>query len=260
MKVEIEGLTIEYTEAGSGTPLLLLHGWGCNNGHWAPIVAALQEKYHLIVPDIPGFGQSDEPPADWGTAQFADLMAAFMQKLGLEHPAIAGHSNGGRIAITLAGRGLCSRLILVDSAGIVPQRSASYYRKVYTYKAFKRLLDLPLLRGRKEEILEKRRKKSGSADYQAASPVMRQVMSRVLNEDLRPELAKVTVPTLLVWGDCDTATPLADGEAMEAILKQAGSDCALIVFQGGTHFAYLEQSARFASVVEAFLRPMEVQK
>lgn len=258
MQLQVDDLTIKYGDEGSGPALLLLHGWGCNGGTWAPVANQLKAKYRVITPDIPGFGQSTEPPPSWGTAEYATLLAKFMDALALERPFIVGHSNGGRIAITLAARGLCRRLILVDSAGIPPHRTIQYYLKVYSYKVFKRVLSLPGLRRRKEEILEKRRQKTGSADYQAASPGMRQVLSRVVNENLRDQLAKIKNPTLLVWGARDTATPLSDGREMERILKAAGNDCALIVFDHASHYSFLEERDRFVQVVEAFLAPEAV--
>ena len=258
MIAEIDGLQIHYLDEGSGSPVLLLHGWGCNCGHWAPLTEALKESHRVIVPDIPGFGESSEPPEVWGIEEYATFFEKFMKAIGVEYPAIAGHSNGGRIGIVLAERGCCSKLILVDSAGIKPKRSAQYYLKVYSYKAMKKALSLPGLRKKKDDILEKQRKKAGSADYQAASPKMRAVLSRVVNEDLRPQLGKIKNPTLLVWGSEDTATPLSDGQTMEAILKKNGSDAALIVFEGRGHYAFLEERNRFIAVCKAFLGSGEV--
>ena len=252
-KISVDGLEISYIEEGEGTPVLLLHGWGCNSGHWNALTQSLKEKHRVIVPDIPGFGESEEPPETWCTADFAAFFAHFMNAVGVEKPVIVGHSNGGRIAITLASQGLASKMILTDSAGIKPRRSASYYAKVYSYKAMKKALSLPGLRNKKEEILEKQRNKKGSADYNAASPAMRRILSTVVNEDLLPELNDVRVPTLLVWGSEDTATPLEDGEQMEAVLKANGVDTALIVFQKRGHFAYLEESQRFISICNAFI-------
>lgn len=259
MKTVIDGLTLNYIDEGQGIPIVLIHGWGCNLDHWATVTNDLKDKFRIIAVDVPGFGESSEPQEVWGTPEYADFFTKFFQELGIEKPVVAGHSNGGRISIALGARGLCSRILLTDSAGIKPKRSPEYYMKVYSYKAMKKALSLPGLKNKKEDILEKRRKKSGSADYQAASPKMRQIMSRVVNEDLTPLLAKITVPTLLVWGSEDTATPLSDGETMEKILKKAGSDTALIVFQGRTHFAFLEEANRFNRIFEAFIQPLEVQ-
>ena len=252
-KTIIDGLEISYLEEGEGSPVLLLHGWGCNGGHWNQVIAGLKDEHRVIAPDIPGFGESEEPPETWGTKEYARFFEHFMKFLDVERPVIIGHSNGGRISIMLAADGLAGKVILTDAAGIKPRRPASYYAKVYSYKAMKKALSLPGLRNKKEEILEKHRSKNGSADYNAASPVMRRILSTVVNEDLTPELTRMRVPTLLVWGSEDTATPLSDGEEMESILKEHGVDAALIVFKGRSHFAYLEECPRFISICKAFI-------
>ncbi len=252
-RIIVDGLEISYIEEGEGPPVLMLHGWGCNGGHWQPLIDALKGDHLVIAPDIPGFGESEEPPADWGTKDFSAFFSHFMKALKLEKPVLIGHSNGGRIAISLAAAGLAEKMILTDSAGIKPHRSASYYTKVYSYKAMKKVLSLPGLKGKKDEILAKQRDKRGSADYNAASPTMKRILSTVVNEDLSGVLAEVRVPTLLIWGSEDTATPLSDGEKMEEILKKNHVDAALIVFSGRGHFAFLEEKNRFIGVCKAFI-------
>ena len=253
MKTIVDGLEINYSDEGEGSPVLLLHGWGCNHSHWGPLFDGLKGSHRVVAPDIPGFGESEEPPETWGTKEFAQLFEHFMRAIQLEKPAVIGHSNGGRIGILLAAKGLAGKLILTDSAGIKPKRDPSYYAKIYSYKAMKKVLSLPVLSAKKDEILEKRRGKAGSADYNAASPVMRRILSTVVNEDLIPYLEEVRVSTLLVWGSEDTATPLTDGETMEAILKKNNVDSALIVFHGRGHYAFLEEKQRFISICQAFI-------
>ncbi len=253
MKTIVDGLEINYREEGEGPPVLLLHGWGCNGGHWEPVFAALKENHRVVAPDIPGFGESEEPPSTWGTKEYASFFEHFMRTLKIEQPVVIGHSNGGRIGIALAAKGRAAKLILTDSAGIKPKRDISYYAKIYSYKAMKTVLSLPGLSEKKAEILEKRRGKAGSADYNAASEGMRRILSTVVNEDLTPYLQQIRVSTLLIWGSEDTATPLSDGEQMEAILKKNNVDCALIVFNGRGHYAFLEEKQRFISICQAFI-------
>lgn len=253
MKTIVDGLEINYLDEGEGSPVLLLHGWGCNGGHWNPVFEALKKNHRVVAPDIPGFGESEEPPETWGTKEYAQFFEHFMRALKLEQPVVIGHSNGGRIGILLAAKGCVGKLILTDSAGIKPKRDASYYAKIYSYKAMKKVLSLPVLSAKKEEILEKKRNKAGSADYNAASEGMRRILSKVVNEDLIPYLDQIRVSTLLVWGSEDTATPLSDGEQMETILKKNNVDCALIVFSGRGHYAFLEEKQRFISVCQAFI-------
>ena len=93
------------------------------------------------------------------------------------------------------------------------------------------------------------RGKVGSADYKNASPVMRQTMVRALNEDLTPLLSGIRVPTLLIWGENDTATPLSDGQRMEKSIPDAG----LVVLKGAGHFAFAERWGQCRRVLDAFI-------
>ena len=100
------------------------------------------------------------------------------------------------------------------------------------------------------DALENFRKKMGSADYAAASPMMRQVMVKVVNEDLEPYLPNIKAPTLLVWGVNDTATPLSDGEKMEKLIPDAG----LVKLENAGHYSFLEQQFTFNRVMCSFMK------
>ena len=99
------------------------------------------------------------------------------------------------------------------------------------------------------DALENLRSKHGSADYNAASPMMRQCMVRVVNEDLTELLPQIKAPVLLIWGSNDTATPLADGRLMEE--KIAGSG--LVTLEGAGHFSFLDQPFVYRRVLQSFL-------
>ena len=135
------------------------------------------------------------------------------------------------------------------AAGVPPQRSGSYYRKVYTYKLIKALLSLPPFFLYKEQLLEAWRGRSGSADYQQASPVMRGTLVKVVNEDLRDLLPLVPTPALLIWGEDDTATPLSDGQLMEQQMPHAR----LLTLPNADHYAFLRQAEAFLQAADAFL-------
>jgi pimeloyl-ACP methyl ester carboxylesterase len=100
------------------------------------------------------------------------------------------------------------------------------------------------------QIARRRADLRGSADYRAVSGVMRGTLVRIVNEDISALLPKLKLPVLLIWGDKDTETPIADGRLMERLIPDAG----LVVFEGAGHYAYLEQAARFCRIVEVFLR------
>ncbi|MBR5743808.1 MAG: alpha/beta hydrolase, partial [Muribaculaceae bacterium] len=164
-----------------------------------------------------------------------------------------GHSFGGRVAILLGSRNQTDKIILVDAAGIRPKRSLKYYFKVYTFKAGKHLTRLLMGKEKAEARIEKMRKKAGSSDYNNASPRMRAILSKVVNEDLTDRLPLIKVPTLLVWGENDTATPLRDAKIMEREIPDAG----LVVFPGCGHYSFLENPRQFAAVLRSFINNKE---
>ena len=161
-----------------------------------------------------------------------------------------GHSFGGRVSLLYSSRNETARVVLVDAAGIKPKRSWKYYYKVYTYKCAKWLCNTLLPKAKAEEVLNKFRKNSGSSDYNNASPMMRRILSKVVNEDLKHVMPLIKAPTLLFWGDLDTATPLADAKYMEKHIKDAG----LVVAHGTGHFSFLENPGLFASVMKSFFK------
>lgn len=252
--IEIEGLKVRRLRDGAGPPVIVLHGWGASIETVASIVNALRSVATVHALDLPGFGESEPPSQPWGVEDYGRFLSRFMDAVGVEQPAaIVGHSNGGRVAIWLAARqpARVSRLILVDSAGIRPRRGATYYRKVGMAKVGKhaaRRLGAPGRRLR--DLLVGR---AASADYAAASPQMRPTLVRLVNSDLRELLPQISAPALLIWGEQDTATPLADAHLMERLIPDAG----LVVFQGAGHYSYLEQPARFATVARHFIEAPE---
>ena len=162
-----------------------------------------------------------------------------------------GHSFGGRISINYASQHPeIQKIVLIDSAGITPRRSLKYYYKVYSYKAIKRI-SLALFGEKKgKKIIEKSLKKRGSADYKAASPRMRAIMSKCVNEDLRKKMPDIKASSLLVWGENDTATPLSDAKIMEKNISDSG----LVVFQNAGHYSFLDNPSRFKAVVRSFFK------
>lgn len=239
------------TLRGEGTPLLLLHGWGASAELFAPLFDRLQPGRRLIAPDLPGFGATPEPPAAWSAHEYAAWTVALLDRLGVERCDLIGHSNGGRIAIVLAAEhgARVRRLVLTASAGIRARQGMRDRLRVRVYKALRRAERAPVLPAAARQAARRRADRRGSADYRAASGTMRATLVRLVTEDLRPLLPHVAAPTLLIWGDHDTETPLHDAREMERLIPDSG----IAVFEGAGHYAYLEQPARFTRVVDVFL-------
>lgn len=254
MEITVNGLRVRYIDQGQGdTTVLLLHGWGVDGSLYHLITNHLSSYCRVIAPDLPGFGGSEEPPVAWNTAQYGDFVLAFCKQLGITEAVLMGHSNGGRISIELMARPALPltvrKAVLLDSAGIPAKHSAGYYVRVYSFKALKAVASLPGIRHLFPHLVEKARRRFGSADYGKASPVMRQSMVMALGLDCRPLLPRIKASTLLIWGDNDTATPLSDGKEMEKLIADAG----LVVLSGG-HYAFAEQFPQCARVLDAFLK------
>ncbi len=248
--VEIDGVSLNYEVTGEGTPLILMHGWGCDHTTVASVAAAATAAGHKVYNlDMPGFGKSAEPSDVWGVDDYARLVERFAASEGIDRPVLAGHSFGGRVSIVMASRGDYNKVILIDAAGVKPRRSLGYYVKVYSFKLSKRLAVLLLGKRKAQERIERMRARRGSADYASASPRMRAIMSRVVNEDLCRFMPSIKAPTLLVWGENDTATPIADARKMERLFPGSG----LVSFPGCGHYSFLDNPVQFAAVIKSFL-------
>ena len=250
----VDGRKIQYIDEGAGPVVLLLHGWAAPAETYRLIINHLSAYCRVVAPNMPGCGGSEEPPAAWCVDDYADFTLRFAAQLGIDEAVLMGHSYGGRIIIKLLSRPDCplqvKKAVLIDAAGIKPKHGPDYYARVYTYKAGKFLLQLPGIRALFPNALERLRSKHGSADYRNASPVMRETMVRSIQEDLTPLLPRIRASTLLIWGEKDTATPLADGRLMEARIPDAG----LVVLAGAGHFSFADQWGQCSRVLDAFLK------
>ena len=251
MELIINGQKIYYEQTGRGTPLVLLHGWGTDSRSFAGIIPVLASSFSVYALDFSGFGNSPPPAKAWSVHDYADLVREFLAELLIEKPIIIGHSFGGRIGICLGAQDIPRKMILTGSAGIVPKRKPIYYIRVYSYKAAKVLFSLPPLRRRRESALALWQKRTASSDYNNAQGVMRETFVKVVNKDLQYLMPDIKCPTLLLWGEQDTETPLAYGQKMEKLISGSG----LAVIKGAGHYAFLDAPSQFLRITDSFLTP-----
>lgn len=248
-QITYKGISLHYTDQGEGLPIVLLHGWGCNTEIWTRAESFLKEHFRCIAVDFAGFGKSEEPHEVWGVEEYTQSLEAILNAEGIINPILMGHSFGGRVSIVYASRNKTHKVILVDAAGVKPKRTLKYYLKVYSFKAMKHLAPMFMGRKRAAELIEKRRAKAGSSDYNNASPKMRAILSKCVNEDLCHLMPLIKASTLLFWGEADTATPLSDAKRMEKLIPDAG----LVSVAGAGHFSFLENPVLFERVLRSFL-------
>ena len=254
MKKIIDHITIHYEQQGKGEDLLLLHGWGACIDTMRPIMDALKSEYRVTAIDFPGFGESNEPPETFGVQEYTDITYNFLCELSIKKTHIICHSFGGRVTILLAGQHpeIADKIVFTDAAGLMKKRTFKYYYKTYTYKAVKRLNNGKIIKGFLRLFgvdIEKRIKNAGSADYKALNSGMKKIFVRVVNQDLCPYLKDIKSPSLLIWGENDTDTPVYFGEIMEKEIPDAG----LVVLKGAGHYAYLDCLPQYLRIVTTFL-------
>ena len=244
----IRGLQIRYLARGSGTPLLLLHGWGSSLETFHDMAADLARQFRVVAFDFPGHGESDPPPGTWRVDDFMELTRSVMADLGIERAAVLGHSFGGRVAIKLAAEHpeAVERLVLVDAAGVPPRLTV---RRVTRRAASRFANALGRHLGRPGQAVRSAIvRRIASTDYLGAGP-LRATFVAIVNEDLRPSLSAIKCPTLLVWGDRDEDTPLADARIMEKLIPSS----TLLILKNAGHFSYLDQYGRFRLALIPFV-------
>jgi pimeloyl-ACP methyl ester carboxylesterase len=176
---------------GSGTPeVLALHGWGRRGSDFATALSGLD----AIAPDLPGFGASPAPDAVIGADSYADIVAEILHSFD-RPPVLVGHSFGGRVAVCLAtGR-----------------------RPPVAYRAVRWLNRVGVV---SDERLEREKRSRGSADYRAATGVMRDILVKVVNESYEGQLSRIESPVHLLWGSEDREVPVSVAESASALLSE----------------------------------------
>lgn len=204
-----DGQTLAERTGKSPAEVVALHGWGRTGADFDEILTGLD----AVAVHLPGFGISDDPPAAWGSVEYADALAAAFKDSG--PLTIVGHSFGGRVAVRLAARHphLVSGLVLT---GVPLIRNSSPKKSPLRYRIIRWMAARKLVSA---DALERARHRYGSVDYRAARGVMRNVMVRVVSEDYRDDLATLRVPVRFIWGADDAAAPAAAARAAAELVE-----------------------------------------
>ncbi len=241
MIANIKNMDINYIQYGKGDKnIVLLHGWGQNIEMMDPIGKKLEKYATITIIDLPGHGESDEPKEELTIYDYCDVVKALLDKLKIKKPIIIGHSFGGRIAIIYGSKYETEKLVLLGAPCI--RKEVKESAKVKVLKGLKKVPGLNKLEGFAKKHI-------GSTDYRNASVMMRKILVNTVNEDLSSCARQVKCPTLLIWGDNDTEAPLEDAKELEKIMKDAG----LVVYEGGTHYTYIEFINPVCNVIKTFI-------
>lgn len=251
--IKVKDLKINYIKMGEGKTVLILPGWGTTIDVYRNMANAISAYANVICLDMPGFGESELPKEVWDLDNYIDFVIEFIKSQNIKELDLIGHSHGGRIIIKMMNRSdlkfSVGKIILIGSAGIVHKKSLKVRLKVKKYKLGKKILSCGLVKKFFPDALERFQKNAGSEDYRNSPPILRQSMVKLINEDLKYCLPNIKVPTLLLWGEKDTATPIEDAYFMEKTIPDAG----LVKVEGCTHYVFLEQPAYINKIINTFL-------
>jgi pimeloyl-ACP methyl ester carboxylesterase len=258
-QVDLDGLRIGYHRAGSGPPLVLLHGYvGDGAVTWRRQLDGLPDEFTVIAWDAPGAGVSADPPESFGMGGYADCLRQFVDRLGLDRPHVAGLSFGGALALEVCRRhpAVLRSLILVSAyagwAGSLPADVAD--QRLNQAMVLAELSPDEFVAALLPTMFTERTPRTLVDQFGAAMrafhPAGFRAMARASAENLRDALAHVNVPTLLVYGDQDVRAPLAVAEDLHAAIT--GSS--LVVLPGAGHVCNIDAADEFNAAVRRFLR------
>lgn len=252
------GARIRFTEAGEGPPLVLVHDYLASRVAWEDVQPYLATRFRVIVPDLPGFGESEKPPPSryrYDFDGFAESLVDLLAAIGVGRVSVCGHAMGGAVALTLAATHphVVDKLVLVNAL-VYPPRQDALSRlagmPVIGPLVFKQLYGRTLLRARFDGASSRHVDRLFEIfDVPAAREAAYATMLSML--DTRPLTAsvpRVTAPTLVAWGRSYRASPLEQGRRLARELGGARFE----VFDCGRSPAE-ECPEAFASVVTSFL-------
>lgn len=235
-EIQLQGNKIYYREWGinNAPHILILHGWGVDSEQYeelGPLLAGA--GFHIVVPDLPGWGHTPAPEKAWNISDYTEWVDALVHTLSLKNFVLFGHSFGGRIAIKYAIKfpNELRALVLCASAGIKPGLTLKRVGLYILAKIGRAIFKPPGLSFTGEILKKILYRVAGVNDYLRASGIMKEVLHKAVREDLKPLLPRIKVPTLLLWGIEDGATPYKDGQTMARLI----SNSKLVTFEGERH-------------------------
>ena len=260
-QVEVFGQKINYTVSGSGRDVILLHGLGDDLSVWEQTIPALTQDHRVWAVDQIGFGASDKPFINYRVSVLVEFLHGFCQRLGIKKATIVGNSLGGWVgaAFAQAYPDKVEKLVLVGSAGYWPKHfgvremtreqltklnvtSLSRYRELLKWM----LYDETMLTDAfvEQAYTSQLKRNDGYAITQLIESILR-------GEDrLDAKISQMRVPTLVVWGREDEATPLAIGGAFARDIPGAQQT---IIDRCG-HMPQFECAAAFNAAIRDFVR------
>jgi pimeloyl-ACP methyl ester carboxylesterase len=272
-KIDLSGLNVHYVEAGKGPPLLFLHGLGGSWKDWSATLPAFAASYQVMAVDFPGFGDSDQPEVKYSIEWLTEVVEKFIQERRLDGVNLVGHSMGGLVALNLAARpnSRVKRLIIIDAVGIGDKSEFISYvmtKKIMgpetRWESFEGFLK-DEFRGMADSFIKDQKPKTARDFFESVpkNPITGsrflpmtphvQMAASIIDFDIRPQLASVRQPTLILWGTKDPVAPPQDASFLNKEIRQSK----LVLFPDSGHSPMIEHPSLFNQELGKFLQTGE---
>jgi pimeloyl-ACP methyl ester carboxylesterase len=269
-RIDLSGVNVHYVEAGKGPPLIFLHGLGGSWKDWSANLPAFAATCQVMAVDFPGFGGSDQPEVKYSIEWFTEVVGKFIQERRLDRVNLVGHSMGGLVALNLAARpdSRVKKLIITDAVGIGDKAEFISYvmtKKILgpetRWESFEGFLK-DEFRGMVNNFIKDRKPQTARDFFESlpknpitGNPVLPmtpsvQMSASIIDFDIRPRLASIRQPTLILWGARDPVAPLQDA----SLLKKEIPQSKLVLFPDIGHSPMIEHPSLFNQELGKFLQ------
>lgn len=233
MEIIVNGVKTNYLTFGEGKPFLILHGWGSGSDRWIKEAEIISEKgFKVIVPDLPGFGDSDKLDRPWRINDYVKWFEDFLEELNIQDFYLLGYSFGGALAAKIAVKypQRVQKLFLVASA-VIRQKTTKKNFSEKVAKFIKLFYFLPYYAFFRKAVYKFIIRKS---DYIYTEGVMKETYLNVLADDISYKLSFIRVPTVIIWGDKDQSVPIEDAGVINEKIKNSK----LVIIPGANHLMH----------------------
>lgn len=248
-QIVVDGLVTTYTQVGEGPLILMLHGWGDNRKTFNAFMRYFADSNCVVALDLPGFGQTQKPNNAWDLDGYATFVASFLSKIKQEKVnVIIGHSNGAAIAIRGIAEGIidANKLVLIAASGIRVDKNVKRFSFAAAAKVGKAATST--LPWGLRERLQKRMYKLAGSDALVA-PELKESFKKIVRQDVRDDARKLHLPTLITYGDDDTATPPVHG----ALYHDLIADSTFEIIPESGHFLHQDNANTLAKYIKNFI-------
>ena len=248
--INVNGVRLAFERRGTGSPLVLLHGYPLDHHLWDDVAPLLTDTFELILPDLRGFGESSTVDSFYTMEDFASDIAALLDQLEIQKTAIAGHSMGGYVALAFArlypervtGLGLISTQVLADA----PDRKEGRYKSAAEVadKGIASVVETMTPKFTSDPQLQRFARESMERQQPAAYiGALKAMAERV---DSTPMLSSLAVPLVIVHGDADSLIPIDRAREVKAALPNAH----LVEISGAGHMPMMETKEKTAEALK----------